>query len=129
MPDRIATAQIVAVDPETLEVDDQYPGAYGFTVRLSTDPGPEWVAEFDAAYAALPHAVTPPVRVEGDCLKVFFIPLYEAELPAFLAHLEQVVAEANRSVEARNAALPDDGARREAFRSRLRTAAAAYAPR
>lgn len=129
MPDRIATAQIVSIDPESLTVDDQYPGAYGFQVRLSADPGPEWKAEFDAAYAALPHSVTPPVRVDGDHLTVFYIPLYEDELPEYLRHLEQVVAETNRNVDARNAALPDDNARREAFRARLRQVATLYTAR
>lgn len=129
MPERIATAEIVALDPETLETSDSYPGAYGFYIRLSRDPGTEWAAEFDAAYRAAPHAIKPPVVFRGDTLCVFYLPLYQSELPEYLAFLQRTVETTNRSVEARNQALPDDNPVREAFRSHLRGLAEASRPR
>ena len=127
MPDLIATAVIVSVDPETLEVNDAYPGTYGFYVRLSRDPGPEWALELDAAYVAAPHPIHPPVVFRGDTLCVFYLPIYQDSLPEFLAHLERVIATTNASVETRNRALPDDTATREAFRTRLATVSEEFA--
>ena len=119
MPDRIATAEIVAVDPATLEVSDLYTGAYGFYVRLSRDPGPEWAAEFGAAYESLAFAIHPPIVFRGDTLCVFYLPLYQDALPDFLTHLERVIGATNDSVDKRNRAIPDDSAVREGFRTRL----------
>ena len=129
MPEIIATATITAIDPETLEVSDVYPGTYGFYVRLSRDPGPEWAAELNAAYEAAQHPIHPPVVFRGDTLCVFFLPIYQDVLPEFLAHLERVVDATNASVEKRNRALPDDSTVREDFRTRLSTVAEQFAAR
>ena len=129
MPDLIATATTVSVDPETLEVSDAYPGTYGFYVRLSRDPGPEWAAELDAAYEAAPHPIHPPVVFRGDTLCVFYLPIYQDALPEFLAHLERVVEATNASVEKRNRALPDDTDVREGFRTRLSAVAEQFQSR
>lgn len=126
MPDRIATAEIVALDPETLEVDDAFPDAYGFYIRLSTDPGAEWAAEFESAYDALPYPSKPPIVFRGDTLAIFYLPRYADELDGYLAFVERAVTETNASVQRRNAALPDDAAIREAFRNRLRGLAETY---
>jgi hypothetical protein len=129
MPDLIATATTVAIDPETLEVNDAYPGTYGFYVRLSRDPGPEWAVEFDAAYTAAPHPIHPPVVFRGDTLCVFYLPIYQDALPDFLAHLERVVSDTNASVEKRNRALPDDTGIRESFRTHLSAVAEQFQTR
>lgn len=126
MPDRIATADIVALDPDTLEVDDAFPDAYGFYIRLSTDPGIEWAAEFEAAYDALPYPGKPPIVFRGDTLAVFYLPRYAEDLRNFLDALEKTVATTNDAVQRRNAALPDDAAIREDFRNRLRELSETY---
>lgn len=126
MPDRIETAQIVGVDSETLEINDAYPGTYGFYVRLSRDPGLEWAAEFEGLYMATPRAAKPPVVFRGDTLCAYFLPVYTAELPEFFTFLEGVVAQTNQAAEQRNAVLPDDHAVREAFRSQLQAVAESY---
>jgi hypothetical protein len=126
MPDRILTAQIVGVDPETLEVSDAFPGTYGFYVRLSRDPGPEWEAEFEGLYQAAPRAARPPVVFRGDTLCVYYLPVYRQELSEYLEFLTDIVAQTNIAVEQRNAVLPDDTAEREAFRGELRSIALNY---
>jgi hypothetical protein len=123
MPARIPTTEIVALDPETLEVDDNYPQTYGFYVRLARDPGLEWAAEFEVAYAEMYHPVKPPVRFRGNTLVVFYLPHYQDELPNFLAFLQKVVVVTNQAVEMRNRLLPADEPTREAFRERLRQVA------
>ncbi len=126
MSERIATAEIVALDPQTLEVSPEYPGTYGFYVRLSRDPGREWAAELESAYAASRHAIKPPVIFRGDTLCVFFLPLYQGRLPEFLEHLETVVEQTNASVEQRNQVLPDDESTRETFRGKLAEVAESF---
>ena len=126
MPDRIQTAQIVGVDPETLEINDAFPGTYGFYVRLSRDPGTEWAAEFEGLYSAAPRAAKPPVVFRGDTFCVYFLPVYTGELPEFLTFLEGVVAKTNQAAEQRNAVLPDDQTIREAFRTQLLAIAESY---
>lgn len=123
MPERILTADIAAIDPEGLEIDDTYPGTYGFTVRLSCDPGPEWDEEFVAVYENAEYPGKPPVVWHGDRLTVFYLPRYADDLPAYLRFLEQMIARTNRAVEKRNSALPQEEQRKESFRQRLREAA------
>jgi hypothetical protein len=126
MPDRILTAQIVGVDPETLEVSDAFPGTYGFYVRLSRDPGPEWAAEFEGLYQNAPRPARPPVVFRGDTLCVYFLPVYTPELPDYLAFLTEIVTQTNLAVERRNAVLPDDSVTRERFRLQLQALAQTY---
>lgn len=120
MPEQIATAQIKALDPEVLEVDDMFPGTYGFHVVLTSDPGLEWAREFEAAYDAASYPGKPPVVFRGDTLCVFYLPRYADDLPGFLRFLKRTVGETNRAVEQRNAVLPDEAAQKETFRQRLR---------
>lgn len=129
MPDQIRTAQIVGVDPETIEVSSQFPGTYGFYVRLSCDPGPEWAVELEGVYAAQSRATHPPIVFRGDTLCVFYLPLYQSELPEYLAFLTEVVAQVNAAVERRNAVLPDDSVQRETFRQQLQQLSLSYKQR
>ena len=129
MPEQIATAEIVSVDPQTLEVSPDWPGTYGFYVRLSHDPGREWAAEFDSAYHVSRHPLKPPVVFRGDTLCVFFLPLYKEKLPDFIEHLETVVQATNAAVEQRNQALPDDHDIREGFRAQLEAVAESFKAR
>jgi hypothetical protein len=126
MPDRIQTAQIVGVDPETLEVSDAFPGTYGFYVRLSRDPGTEWAAEFESLYLLSSRPSRPPVIFRGDTLCVHYLPRYVQDLPEYLDFLTEIVTQTNVAVERRNAVLPDDSAQREAFREQLRQLAQSY---
>lgn len=120
MPERIATATIDSLDSESLESNDTFPGTYGFQVRLSCDPGPEWAMEFQAVYDAGAYPGKPPVVFHGDVLRVYYLPRYAHDLPRFLRFLQAMVNETNRAVEKRNAALPNEDAEREAFRQTLR---------
>jgi len=129
MPDRIQTAQLVGVDSETLEINDAFPGTYGFHVRLSRDPGLEWAAEFEGVYAATARSAKPPVVFRGDTLCVYFLPVYATELPEFMGFLEGVIAATNQAVEQRNAVLPDDHTQRETFRAALEAVAESYRKR
>ena len=123
MPERIDTAQMVGVDTETLEVNDAFPGAYGFYVRLSRDPGTAWEAEFSAAYESRPYPGKAPVIFRGDTLCVFFLPLYAGELPEYIRFLETVLDETNRAVMIRNESIPDDRSERDTLKAALRAVA------
>jgi hypothetical protein len=126
MPERIETATILSIEAETLEIDDAYPGTYGFYVRLTRDPGPEWAQEFDAVYQAANYPGKPPIAFRGDTLCVFFLPRYADDLPRFLQVLDRIIAETNRAVEKRNSVLPDEAQQKEAFRQKLRDAAQGF---
>lgn len=126
MPDQIRTAQLIGIDAETLEVSPHFPGTYGFYVRLSCDPGPEWAAELEGIYSAAVRASKPPVVFRGDTLCVFYLPTYTAELPEYVAFLTEIVAQVNAAVERRNAVLPDDSTVRESFRAQLQALARTY---
>lgn len=123
MPRLIATNQIVGIDLVQLTVDDDHPGAYGFTIHLAEPADPEWIAEFEDSYRRLPHPVAPPILIEADRMTVHYLPAYVPELAGYLDHVEDIVRETNRQVDARNAALPDDSAARKRFLDALRTAA------
>lgn len=126
MPERIATANITNIESEALEIDDDYPGTYGFYIRLSRDPGFEWAAEFESAYESAAYPGKPPVIFRGDTLCVFYLPRYAEDLPAYLRFLNSIVNRTNQSVEKRNSVLPDEERQKEEFRTRLREAARAF---
>jgi hypothetical protein len=129
MPRTIATNQIDGIDLSQVTIDDHHPGAYGFIIRLTQAADPEWIAEFDDSYRRIPHPVAPPVTIDGDHMTVHYLPAYLSELSGYLAHIEDVVREANRQVDARNAALPDDSEERLRFLDALHTAAAHFPTR
>jgi hypothetical protein len=126
MPERIETATISSVESETLEIDDAYPGTYGFYVRLTRDPGTEWAQEFEAVYEGSAYPGKPPIAFRGDTLCVFFLPRYADELPKYLRFLDRVVVETNKAVEKRNSVLPDEAKEKEAFRQKLQEAARGF---
>lgn len=126
MPERIETAQITAIESNVLEMNDTYPGTFGFYVRLSRDPGAEWAVEFDSAYEAARYPGKPPVTYRGDTLCVFYLPRYADELSQYLQFLGGVVRDTNQSVDLRNSALPDEEKEKTDFRAKLRDAAKAF---
>ncbi len=126
MPERIETANITAIETDALEIDDAYPGAYGFYVRLSRDPGAEWATEFESAYDAAGYPGKPPIAFRGDTLCVFYLPRYADDLPSYLRFLHSIVNLTNQSVEKRNSILPDEEREKTEFRARLRAAAEAF---
>jgi hypothetical protein len=124
MPDIIPIAQIVGVIATEIETDDSFPGTYGFAVSLSTDPGTEWFIELSAVYDAIVYPGKPPIRFEGNKLRIFYLPRYADDLPRYLRFLLRVVADANASVERRNRVVPDEEQQKVAFLEKLRAAAA-----
>ncbi len=126
MPERIETAEIDAIDTERIEINDTYPGTYGFFIRLDRDPGVEWAAEFDAVYNAAAYPGKPPVVFEGDRICVYYLPRYARDLPKYLRFFQGTIAETNEAVRRRNSVLPNEDAQKEAFREALRQISRKY---
>ena len=124
MPERIETAQIKAVDTDDLDIDDRFPGTFGFHVLLTRDAGPEWGVELDAVYESTRYSGKPPLIYGGERLTIYYLPRYAPDLPHYLQFLSGVVDETNRAVELRNSVLPDEERARDDFRAKLRDAAA-----
>ena len=122
MPERIETAHIKGVETDALEINDAYPGTYGFAVRLDRDPGAEWAVEFTTAYETAPYPGKPPAHAVGDKIMVYYLSRYAGDLPNFLRFLRRTVDEANRSAEQRNSVLPDEEGQKRDFLARLREA-------
>ena len=124
MPERIETAQIQKVDTDNLEIDDRFPGTFGFHVLLTRDAGLEWGVELDAIYESTRYSGKPPLLYGGDKLTIYYLPRYAPDLPHYLHFLGGVVDETNKAVELRNSVLPDEERERAEFRAKLRDAAA-----
>ena len=73
--------------------------AIEFGVRLSDTPSEVWTGEFEQVYHATPYTLKPPVRVEGDALRIVFLHRYAAELQGFLQFLGLIVDRANAETE------------------------------
>jgi hypothetical protein len=129
MPERIQTADIKQIDANTLDIDDRYPGAFGFHVNLTCDPGVEWGVELEAAYEGARYPGKPPVVFDGNRLTIYYLPRYGSDLPNYLRFLAGIIAETNRSVQLRNSVLPDEEKVKDDFRTQLRSAAAALQDR
>lgn len=129
MPERIETADIREIDTESIDIDDRYPGTFGFHVLLTRNPGMEWGVEFDASYESARYSGKPPVHFEGDRLTAYYLPRYADDLPAFAGFLAGIVRQTNKAVELRNSVLPDEEREKQMFRARLRDANDAVRPR
>lgn len=123
MPERIATAEIDHVETENLIIDDTYIGTYGFFVKLTCNPGPEWASEFETVYDGAVYPGKPPVVFHGDRLCVFYLPRYAPELPRFFNFLRRVIVDTNKAVEKRNSVLPDEEKQKADFLRTLRATA------
>lgn len=111
-----------AIDLESIEDVEENAEAFQFDILLNMAPPHEWAEEFDYLYRIGPYIVKPPVTLDGDRLRVVFLPRYQADLQGFLDFLATVVhhstEEARRTVEIRTTEGKER--RREEFRQILK---------
>ncbi len=69
--------------------------AIEFGVLLSAAPSDVWISEFEQVYHQTPYTLKPPVRVEGDAMRIVFLHRYSGELQGFLQFLALIVDRAN----------------------------------
>jgi len=69
--------------------------AIEFGVLLSAVPTEVWIQEFEQVYHQTPYTLKPPVRVEGDAMRIVFLHRYSGELQGFLQFLALIVDRAN----------------------------------
>ena len=83
------------IDSDTLVSIEDNREAIEFGVKLSAAPGEVWTGEFEQVYHQTPYTLKPPMRVEGDTLRIVFLHRYAGELQGFLQFLSLMVAQAN----------------------------------
>ena len=64
-------------------------------MRLSDTPTDAWRQEFEQLYLQTPYTLKPPVHVEGDHLRIIYLPRYAGELQAFFRFLALLTRRAN----------------------------------
>lgn len=69
--------------------------AIEFGVLLSDAPSEIWIQEFEQVYHQTPYTLKPPVRVEGDAMRVVFLHRYSGELQGFLQFLALIIERTN----------------------------------
>ena len=69
--------------------------AIEFGVRLSDAPNDVWISEFHQIYLQTPYTLKPPVRVEGDEMRIVFLHRYAEEVQGFLQYLALIIDRAN----------------------------------
>jgi hypothetical protein len=84
------------IDLEHLENVEDNREAVEFLVRLSATPSDFWVQEFDQAYLQTPYTLKPPVRIDGDTLRITYLPRYAGELQGFFRFLGLIVRRSNQ---------------------------------
>ena len=73
--------------------------AIEFGIKLSSVPGEVWTGEFAQVYHQTPYTLKPPIRVEGDTLRIVFLHRYASELQGFLQFLSLMVDQANMETQ------------------------------
>jgi hypothetical protein len=73
--------------------------AIEFGVKLSAAPSEVWIQEFEQVYHQTPYTLKPPVRVEGDAMRIIFLHRYAGELQGFLQFLALIVDRANAETQ------------------------------
>ncbi len=87
------------IDPDTLVSIEDNREAIEFGVKLSSVPSELWAGEFEQVYHQTPYTLKPPVRVEGDALRIVFLHRYASELQGFLQFLSLMVDQANKETQ------------------------------
>lgn len=85
----IPEIDLVRIDIDSIGDSDENAEAIVFDVVLNTQPPAQWIEEFEILYQRAPFTIKPPVAVEGDRLRVSFLPRYQNELQPFIDFLAQ----------------------------------------
>ena len=80
---------LVSIDLNSIGDSDDNAEAIVFDVVLNFQPSAQWTEEFEILYQRTPFAIKPPVTVEGDRLRVSFLPRYQQDLQQFIDFLAQ----------------------------------------
>lgn len=83
------------IDTDRLVSMEDNREAIEFGVRLSSTPSEIWTQEFEPVYHQTPYTLKPPVRVEGDTLRIVFLHRYASELQGFLQFLALIIDRTN----------------------------------
>ena len=83
------------IDSDTLVSIEDNREAIEFGVKLSAVPSEVWAGEFGQVYHQTPYTLKPPVRIEGDALRIVFLHRYAGELQGFLQFLSLMIDQAN----------------------------------
>jgi len=97
---RVATVDIVEVDTETVEVDNSFPGAYAFYIKLSGKPEPRWVRIFNFEWERSVYLMKREIRVVGDRLRL--ISGADDNIQKHVDFAKTLVKRTNRRVEEDN---------------------------
>ena len=67
---KVATVDIIKIDTETVELDNSFPGAYAFYIKLSARPEPQWVRIFNFEWERSVYLMKREIRIVGDRLRM-----------------------------------------------------------
>ena len=93
------TIRLREIDTNNLVSIEDNREAIEFGVKLSAVPSEVWIQEFEQVYHQTPYTLKPPVRVEGDTLRIVFLHRYSAELQGFLQFLALILDRANSETQ------------------------------
>jgi hypothetical protein len=83
------------IDTDNLVSIEDNHEAIEFGVRLNSTPSAIWTQEFEQVYHQTPYTLKPPVRVEGDTMRIVFLHRYASEVQGFLQYLALIIDRAN----------------------------------
>ena len=86
------------IDLESLDESPDNHEAVEFNIVFNEPPSLKWVEEFEIAYRLMPNNIKPPVHIDGDHMRVAFLPRYENELQGFIEFLKSVMRQADEEV-------------------------------
>ena len=89
------TITLREIDSKRLVSMEDNREAIEFGVWLSDTPSEVWAMEFGQIYRDTPYTLKPPVRIEGNALRIVFLHRYASELQGFLQFLALIIDRAN----------------------------------
>ena len=70
MVKKVEIAEIVDIDTETVELDNSFPGAYAFYIKLSRKPDRQWVHIFNFEWERSIYLMKREIGIVGDRLRL-----------------------------------------------------------
>jgi hypothetical protein len=87
--------QFTRIDLDEIGEPEDSPEAFTFDIILSKIPSEQWKIEFDYLYALEALPIRPPLVVEGNRMRVTYLPRYEADLQLYLDTIKRLAKRAN----------------------------------
>ena len=124
MESKIVDVLLEGIDLDSIGDAEENAEAVVFDIKMSSAPGLTWREEFEIVYRNTHFEFKPPIFIDGDRLRIHYLPRYAGELDKYLAFVTKITRRATEEARITEAITTDEAheERKRKFRELLKTA-------